>query len=63
MDIDQLASRIADLRFPDGYVFENGTPHFEVLGRDRAAGLIQALHAKGYAIVPASRREDDPAGR
>ena len=55
MDVRELA----ELRFPTGYVFENGTLFYEKLGDDRARGLLNALHAQGYRIV----REREVRGR
>jgi hypothetical protein len=55
MDVRELA----ELRFPTGYVFENGTLFYEKLGDDRAKGLLKALQAQGYRIV----REREVRGR
>ena len=61
MDVSELA----ELRFPTGYVFENGTLFYEKLGDERARGLLKALQAQGYHIVPdrdaRSRRIDADA--
>ena len=51
MDIPALVSEIADLKFENGYVFENGAPFYETLGPERAEGLLKALQAHGYRIV------------
>ena len=52
MDIKALARDLADLRFETGYTFENGTPFFEILGLERAEGLLNALRHRGYIISP-----------
>jgi hypothetical protein len=59
MDVHQLAR----LPLPTGYVFENGTPFYDKLGDERAAGLLKALSAKGYRIVPeGDSRSREPPG-
>jgi hypothetical protein len=47
MDIRQLAK----LRLQAGYTFQDGTPFYEKLGEERAAGLLKALLAHSYRIV------------
>jgi hypothetical protein len=60
MDVHQLAR----LPLPTGYVFENGTPFYDKLGDERAVGLLKALSAKGYRIVPeGDSRSSEPPGR
>ena len=60
MDVHQLAR----LPLPTRYVFENGTPFYDKLGDERAVGLLKALSAKGYRIVPeGDSRSREPPGR
>lgn len=56
MDIKALAGELENLKFEDGSFFENGVPFYEVLGRQRAEGLLRALEAHGYQVVS----EDHP---
>ena len=53
MDVRELA----ELRFPTGYVFENGTLFYEKLGDERARGLLKALQAKAITLCPTAMRE------
>jgi hypothetical protein len=52
MDIKKLARELSDLRFESGYIFENGTPFFEILGLRRAEGLLNAFRDRGYIVSP-----------
>jgi hypothetical protein len=51
MDINALARELENLKFEDGHSFESGVPFYEVLGLQRAEGLLRALEARGYRVV------------
>lgn len=50
MDIGRLARELADVRFDTGYRFENGQPHRESIGLERAEALLAALDKLGYEV-------------
>ena len=54
MDVRELA----ELRFPTGYVFENGTLFYEKLGDERAPeGCSRPCRPKAIALCPTAMRE------
>jgi hypothetical protein len=51
MEIENLAKELADLQFDSDYRFKNGTAFREVLGKERARGLLKALQDRGYVLT------------
>jgi hypothetical protein len=61
MDIEQLASKLANLEWDTGYRFENGMPFCKRLSEQDVWYLLKALQHFGYTVVQDSPHVRSPS--